>query len=109
MHPRLRSDLEAFGWSRDSSTVFYGEKPVSNADAAAFLVVGEFYGKDKNRVYYGGEEVLGTDAETFHAYDPKPIGPKPDAYDSKCQYKYGKVVESWHDYSVNERTRRCLV
>jgi hypothetical protein len=42
-------------FAKDSTTVYYKEWPVGDADIATFEVVDEHYAKDKNKVYYCDE------------------------------------------------------
>ena len=89
-HARPHSELNAFGWSQDDSSVYWGSDLVGTADTLSFVRLGKFYGKDAKNVYYAGKPIAGTDPASFELVDPPPIGLMPDATDKNRSYKYGE-------------------
>jgi hypothetical protein len=91
-HPRPSTELVAFGWSKDNSTVYWGCDAIEGSDPSQFIAMSKFYGKDNTQVYYAGDPIIGADAPSFAVVVPEPVGPKPDATDNHRNYKYGKPL-----------------
>lgn len=96
--PKPHDGLTGRGWSQDKVQVYWGHRPVKDADSATFEALGQFYAKDSQRVYFGGQVIEGADSATFVAHDGPFIGdsgmysgPGPDAHDAQRQYKSGRV------------------
>jgi hypothetical protein len=92
-HPRDPAGLLAFGWSKDSKHVYWGDSILQSADSVTFTALSPFYGKDQSTVYSAGEVLEGADSASFVVADPPPRGPKADASDNNRSYKYGKPIE----------------
>jgi len=65
-YPRREiEELSASGWSRDATTVYYGNEVAVGADAASFTVLNDVYSKDENHVYGFNKLVDTADPATY--------------------------------------------
>lgn len=53
------------GWARDGVAYYFGANEIKLADYSSFVVLNEYYAKDKNRVYYKEHTVFEADPATF--------------------------------------------
>ena len=97
-HPLDHTKLFTAGWSGDATRMYYGNRPVADADPATFILLSEYYSKDRTNVYIAGDVIVSADPKTFEVHDGPYIrgtkfysGPGPDAHDAKQSYKDGKL------------------
>jgi hypothetical protein len=98
IRPKDESKVYATGWSRDSSTLYYGNRPFSGADVETFVVLSSYYSKDKNHVFFADKIIVEADPSAFEVHDGPYIkgtkiytGGGPDAHDSNYEYRSGKI------------------
>jgi hypothetical protein len=98
--PRPHDELSSQGWSQDDDQVYWGHRPLAEADVASFKALDRFYAKDHRRVYFAQDVVQAADPATFMVYDGPFIkgtdfrsGPGPDACDAQRQYRSGRAFD----------------
>lgn len=77
-----------FHWAKDKNSVYFNGKPISIIDSKTFRYLDYHYAVDKFYVYYDDQIIEGADAATF-----KHIDGTQDGKDKNYCYRYGERVD----------------
>ena len=78
-------------FARDKNNVYYQDRAIRNVDLPSFVILNEFYSKDKKAVYFTSEKVTHALPKSFEVF-PHDLGDS-DAKDERHAYYRGQRID----------------
>lgn len=85
---------------KDKHCVYWDNWYVTGADVASFEALNDHYAKDKNHVYLQGRRLEGADAQTFEVIQDYWVSPQPDGNTYIAENWYTKDAKSVYYYNA---------